>query len=124
MTPLSLFSCINRKRPPPISNGTVKWMWDIFQISDDELIRTMGLDRFMILKFLRMGIVTFLTFSILAIPILFPLNIINQLDSPGLNLLTIGNIRDSRRTWAHVVLSIVLTGKFFFSLFLKNKWGL
>lgn len=86
-------------------------MWDIFQISDDDLIRTMGLDRFMILKFLRMGMVVFVSFSLLAIPILFPLNIINQLDSPGLNLLTIGNIKDSRRMWAHLVLAIVLTGK-------------
>ncbi|CAO3599611.1 unnamed protein product [Absidia cylindrospora] len=109
------------KRPPTISNGTVKWMWDIFQISDDELIRTMGLDRFMILKFLRMGLVTFFTFSLLAIPILFPLNIINQLDSPGLNLLTIGNIRDARRTWAHVVLSLVLTGGLIYYTFYETR---
>ncbi|ORZ07890.1 hypothetical protein BCR42DRAFT_455829 [Absidia repens] len=109
------------KRPPTISNGTVKWMWDIFQISDDELIRTMGLDRFMILKFLRMGLVTFFTFSLLAIPILFPLNIINQLDSPGLNLLTIGNIRDSNRTWAHVVLSMVLTGGLIYYTFYETR---
>ncbi|KAI8329750.1 hypothetical protein BC941DRAFT_384371 [Chlamydoabsidia padenii] len=97
------------KRPPPLSNGTIRWMWDIFQISDDELIRTMGLDRFMMLKFLRMGIIVFVSFSIVAIPILFPLNIINQLNSPGLNLLTIGNIRDPHRLWAHLILAVLLT---------------
>lgn len=72
----------------------------------------MGLDRFMILKFLRMGMVVFASFSLLALPIMLPLNIINQLDSPGLNLLTIGNIRDSSRTWAHLILAVLLTGKY------------
>ncbi|SAM00767.1 hypothetical protein [Absidia glauca] len=109
------------KRPPPLSNGTIRWMWDIFQISDDALIRTMGLDRFMILKFLRMGMVVFVSFSLLAIPILFPLNIINQLDSPGLNKLTIGNIKDSRRMWAHLVLAIVLTAGLIYYTFHETR---
>lgn len=71
----------------------------------------MGLDRFMILKFLRMGIVLFTLFSIIAIPILIPVNVINQRNSEGLNLLTMGNIKDPERLWAHLVLSVLLSGK-------------
>ncbi|KAI8876936.1 DUF221-domain-containing protein [Backusella circina FSU 941] len=68
----------------------------------------MGLDRFMILKFLRMGLFLFFGFSLLAIPILFPVNIINQGDAFGLNRYTIGNVIDDNRTWAHCLLAIIL----------------
>ena len=68
----------------------------------------------MVLRFLRMGIVVFTLFTLVAIPILIPVNLINQRDSPGLNKLTMGNIRDPERIWAHLLLAIVLSGKFFF----------
>ncbi|CAO3595515.1 unnamed protein product [Absidia cylindrospora] len=109
------------KRPPPLSDGRISWIWHMFKLSDDQLIRTMGLDRFMILKFLRMGMVVFISFSILAIPILFPLNIIGQLDSPGLNLLTMGNVRDAGRTWAHLVLSVILTAGLIYYTFRETR---
>ncbi|KAI8090007.1 uncharacterized protein BX664DRAFT_365743 [Halteromyces radiatus] len=75
----------------------------------------------MILRFLRMGMVVFISFSLLAIPILFPINIINQLDSPGLNKLTIGNIRDSHRLWAHLVLSVVFTAGIIYYTFRETR---
>ncbi|KAI8374659.1 uncharacterized protein BYT42DRAFT_577150 [Radiomyces spectabilis] len=104
-----LYAVDKSHRPPQLSRGWFLWIYQLFKIPDEDLIRYMGLDRFMILKFLRMGMVVFSLFSILAIPILIPLNIINQNNSPGLNILTMGNIKDSQRTWAHLILSIVLT---------------
>jgi hypothetical protein len=71
----------------------------------------MGLDRFMVLKFLRMGIVTFSLYSLVAIPILFPINIINQGTLTGLTQLTMGNVTDDSRLWAHCLLAIILSGK-------------
>ncbi|KAI8348642.1 hypothetical protein BD560DRAFT_410599 [Blakeslea trispora] len=69
----------------------------------------MGLDRFMVLKFLRMGMVTFLLYSLVAIPILFPINTINQGSLSGLNYLTMGNVTDDKRTWAHCLLACILS---------------
>jgi hypothetical protein len=96
-------------------------MFKIFTVKDEDLIRIMGLDRFMILKFLRMAIFLFFGFSILAIPILFPINIIDQGNSFGLNRYTMGNVISDNRTWAHCLLAIVLFGKvnFFFIFSLK-----
>lgn len=71
----------------------------------------MGLDRFMVLKFLRMGIITFSIYSVVAIPILFPINTINQGSLPGLTYLTMGNVTDDNRTWAHCLLAVILSGK-------------
>lgn len=85
----------------------------------------MGLDRFMVLKFLRMGIVTFSLYSLVAIPILFPINIINQGNLTGLTQLTMGNVTDDNRLWAHCLLAIILSGKLqacqFFCLFTKHE---
>lgn len=71
----------------------------------------MGLDRFMVLKLLRMGMVTFSLYSLVAIPILFPINTINQGHLGGLNYLTMGNVTDDNRTWAHCLLAVILSGK-------------
>lgn len=65
----------------------------------------------MVLRFLRMAIVTFVSFSVLAVPILIPINLVDQRDSEGLNRLTMGNVKDPERTWAHLVLSVVLSGE-------------
>ncbi|CAO3697007.1 unnamed protein product [Rhizopus stolonifer] len=70
----------------------------------------MGLDRFMVLKYLRMGMVTFSLYSIVAIPVLFPVITINQGDLDGLNYLTMGNVLNSSRTWAHCFLAMILSG--------------
>ncbi|KAI9276353.1 hypothetical protein BY458DRAFT_433618 [Sporodiniella umbellata] len=70
----------------------------------------MGVDRFMILKYLRMGMVTFSLYSLVAIPILFPLITVNQGHLEGLNFLTMGNVTNSNRTWAHCFLAILLSG--------------
>lgn len=109
-----------RRQPPPLPKGFLMWILTLLRIPDVELIRIMGLDRFMVLKFLRMGIVVFTLYMLVAIPILIPVNVINQRNSPGLNVMTMGNIKDASRTWAHLVLSVLLTGKriFFIKIFL------
>ncbi|KAL0078697.1 hypothetical protein J3Q64DRAFT_1811006 [Phycomyces blakesleeanus] len=63
----------------------------------------------MVLKFLRMGIVIFSIATLFMVPILIPINVIGQLKSEGLNLLTIGNVSDVPRTWAHVILAFFFT---------------
>ncbi|RCH85850.1 hypothetical protein CU098_003115, partial [Rhizopus stolonifer] len=90
-------------------------------ISDDDLIKSMGLDRFMVLKFLRMGMITFSLYSLVAIPILFPINTINQGDLYGLNYLTMGNVTDDSRTWAHCLLACILTCLVWYYTFRETK---
>ncbi|KAI8074447.1 hypothetical protein BC940DRAFT_363424 [Gongronella butleri] len=97
------------KRPPPLANSYLGWIWQVLKVPADVQIRTMGLDRYMVLRFLRLALVVFVSFSVIGIPIMMPLNIVGQLDSPGLNVMTIGNVRDANRLWAHLVLSVLLT---------------
>ncbi|KAI7857049.1 hypothetical protein BDC45DRAFT_603621 [Circinella umbellata] len=97
------------RQPPPLPDGLLGWVWTLIRTPDKDVLRSVGLDRYMVLRFLRMGIVVFTLFTLLAIPILIPVNLIDQLDSPGLNKLTMGNIRDPERIWAHLILAIVLS---------------
>ncbi|KAI9322763.1 hypothetical protein BX666DRAFT_2017240 [Dichotomocladium elegans] len=75
----------------------------------------------MVLRFLKMGFVTFTLFSVLALPILLPLNTINQLNSDGLNLFTIGNIKDKNRLWAHLVLSVILSAGLVYLIYRETR---
>lgn len=105
-----IMNIICRRRPPPLPKGYIKWIITLLRIPDDQLIKSMGLDRYMVLKLLRMGMVTFSIYSLVAIPILFPVITINQGQLSGLNYLTMGNIIDSHRTWANCLLAILLSG--------------
>ncbi|KAG0749300.1 hypothetical protein G6F35_003462 [Rhizopus arrhizus] len=112
---------MNRKRPPPLPKGYLKWIFVLLKIPDDQLVKSMGIDRFMVLKFLRMGMITFTVYSIVAIPILFPVITINQGDLGGLNYLTMGNVIDSGRTWAHCLLAILLSGLVWYYTFRETR---
>ncbi|KAG2200841.1 hypothetical protein INT47_001372 [Mucor saturninus] len=115
------YAVAKEKRPPPIPKGFGRWILALFKISDEDLIKTMGLDRFMVLKFLRMGMVTFSIYSLVAIPILFPINIIGQNSLPGLTYLTMGNVTDDSRTWAHCLLAVILSCLVWYYTFRETK---
>ncbi|KAL0135108.1 DUF221-domain-containing protein [Mucor lusitanicus] len=104
------YAVAKERRPPPLPTGFGRWIIAIFRIKDEDLIKSMGLDRFMVLKLLRMGMVTFSLYSLVAIPILFPIITINQGNNPGLTYLTMGNVIDDNRTWAHCLLACILSG--------------
>ncbi|KAG1052467.1 hypothetical protein G6F43_005396 [Rhizopus delemar] len=109
------------RRPPPLPDGYLKWIFALLKIPDDQIIKSIGLDRFMVLKLLRMGIITFAIYSLVAIPILFPVITINQGNLSGLNYLTMGNITDSNRTWANCLLAILLSGLVWYYTFRETR---
>lgn len=90
----------------------------MLRIDDQTIINSIGLDRFMVLKFLRMGLFVFSAFALISIPILFPINMLEQDHLNGLNYLTMGNVIDVNRTWAHCLLAIILFCKFNHVIFL------
>ncbi|KAI8968906.1 hypothetical protein BDF20DRAFT_907786 [Mycotypha africana] len=75
----------------------------------------------MVLKFLRMGMVTFFLYSIVAVPILFPIITINQGNLSGLNYLTMGNVIDDNRLWAHCILAVLLAILVWYYTFRETK---
>ncbi|KAI1315606.1 hypothetical protein EDD11_000616 [Mortierella claussenii] len=97
-------------RSPELSPGVFSWITASFTVKDTVLVERIGLDAYMFLRFLRMSALLFAGFTLLAIPILIPLNVINGNGGTGLKATTIGNVIQSWRLWFHLVLTVVFCG--------------
>ncbi|KAF9910060.1 hypothetical protein EC991_007391 [Linnemannia zychae] len=96
-----------RERPDTTSKGLFGWIFGGRRVSELEFMEKCGLDAYMFLDFLNKSFFLFLAFSILAIPILIPLNAFRQLSLVGLNQFTIGNVANQKRLWGHLILTVL-----------------
>ncbi|KAF9963709.1 hypothetical protein BGZ70_007243, partial [Mortierella alpina] len=100
-----------RERPDLTSHkGILGWVFGSRKLNEQDVIERCGLDAYMFLDFLAKSFFLFMGFTFLAIPILVPLNSINQLSLVGLNQFTIANIATQRRLWAHLILTVLFCG--------------
>ncbi|KAG0236758.1 hypothetical protein BGW41_000349 [Actinomortierella wolfii] len=76
-------------RSPELSKNLFNWITTSFKIKDDELVDRVGLDAYMFLRFQRMSATLFILFSLIAIPILIPINMVNAGNQEGLKQMTI-----------------------------------
>lgn len=83
----------------------------MFRKTDKELQDQCGMDHYLLIRFIRMCLYLFVTFGILSLAIICPLNALDQRSLSGLNLLTFGNILDTQRLWGHLVLTVVYSRK-------------
>lgn len=91
--------------PPPMGKGVFAWFSPIIKTNEQELIRYMGLDATVFLRFIRMCRNIFLTLTVLGCGILIPVNLTKrvQFDStPIIERLTPLNTF-GRPNWAQVV---------------------
>ncbi|GBB83502.1 hypothetical protein RclHR1_10200009 [Rhizophagus clarus] len=99
-----------RNRSEPLPPGLFAWVLPVLRIPDDEVIKRIGLDSYMFLRFMRMFMIIFSIFSVFGLPILLPVNFVNQGNNQGLEKFTIGNIRNPKRLWSHVILAWLFSG--------------
>ncbi|KAG2183385.1 hypothetical protein INT43_006391 [Umbelopsis isabellina] len=98
-----------KRRSPDLPTGIFSWIPALLFTKDVDMRRRMGLDRYMFIRLLRMGIILFAICTLFCIPILIPLNVIDGIGSPGINIMTIGNVKYSGRTWAHAWLAVLVS---------------
>jgi hypothetical protein len=84
----------------------------MFRKTDKELRDQCGMDHYLLIRFIRMCLYLFVTFGVLSLAIICPLNALDQRSLSGLNLLTFGNILDTQRLWGHLVLTVLYSGKY------------
>ncbi|KAG0088429.1 hypothetical protein BGZ93_010425, partial [Podila epicladia] len=97
----------DRERPGGAVSGPLGWIFGGRRLNEQEVIERCGLDAYMFLDFLNKSYYLFLAFSLLAIPILIPLNAYHQLSLAGLNQFSIANVADQPRLWGHLVLTVL-----------------
>ncbi|GJJ69916.1 calcium permeable stress-gated cation channel [Entomortierella parvispora] len=97
-------------RSPEMPSGAFTWITASFSVSDNVLVDRVGLDAYMFLRFLRMSALLFSGFTLLAIPILIPVNVIKGVGVSGLGVMTMGNVAENWRLWFHLILTIIFSG--------------
>ncbi|KAG0225473.1 hypothetical protein BGW42_004279 [Actinomortierella wolfii] len=90
--------------------GILGWAFGERMLDEHGVVDRCGMDAFMFLEFLNKSFFLFLLFTCLAVPILIPINVVNQRGLDGLNQLTMGNVLDTQRLWAHLVLAVLFSG--------------
>ncbi|KAG0304845.1 hypothetical protein BGZ98_004944 [Dissophora globulifera] len=101
-------------RAPELGKGYFSWITASFAVKDHDLVGRIGLDAYMFLRFMRMGALLFSVFTLVGIPFLIPINVINGLNTlgqpiQGLLIMTIGNVNQSWRFWFHLVLTVLFS---------------
>ncbi|RSL61831.1 hypothetical protein CEP51_013562, partial [Fusarium floridanum] len=101
---------------PILPNGWFNWVVPFFKIPDTFILNHSSLDGFFFLRYLRVLRNIFLVGICITWPILFAVHTTGHSDVKQLDLLTIGNIKDPRRMWAHVIVAWLFFGFILFTI--------
>jgi len=109
----------NRIVPP--ANNPFKWLWTVFRTREDpELLQKAGMDAYFFLRYLSMCLKIFTPMTVIILPILLPLNVIDGKDAntiagvtyniTGLDTLAWSNVspEHTSRYWAHLILAVIV----------------
>ncbi|EEU34202.1 uncharacterized protein NECHADRAFT_96579 [Fusarium vanettenii 77-13-4] len=101
---------------PILPDGWFNWVVPFFKIPDTFILNHSSLDGFFFLRYLRVLRNIFLVGICITWPILFAVHVTGHNGVEQLDLLTIGNIKDPRRMWAHVVVAWLFFGFVLFTI--------
>lgn len=97
------------RSPPPFESSTscFGWALDDYRLSDEDTLRCIGLDSYMFLRFLRLGMRVSLVGSILGIIVLIPIYVTGNATGPQtqeFSSITLAHVEQgSPRLWASAV---------------------
>ncbi|KAI5459089.1 hypothetical protein BGZ63DRAFT_270870 [Mariannaea sp. PMI_226] len=95
---------------PALPTGWINWIKPFFQIPDTFVLNHGSIDGFFFLRYLKVLRNTFFVGMCISWPILFPVHITGGNGNKQLDALTIGNIKDSNRMFAHVAVAWMYFG--------------
>lgn len=91
--------------------GFFNWISVVSKIPDSYVLNHHSLDAFLLLRYLKIAATIFFVGCIITWPVLFPINITGNGYQKQLNLLTISNVIDKNRLYAHVFIAMIFYGK-------------
>ncbi|OQV05168.1 hypothetical protein CLAIMM_09952 [Cladophialophora immunda] len=106
------------EKSPPLPNGWFNWFTEFYRIPSVFVLNHSSLDGFLFLRFLRVLAVICLVGVILLWPILLPIHATGGAGNQGLDCLTLGNVVNHNRLYAHTLLSWVY---FAFILYMVSR---
>ncbi|KPM42979.1 Uncharacterized protein RSN1 [Neonectria ditissima] len=101
---------------PTLPSGWINWIKPFFQIPDTFILNHGSIDGFFFLRYLKVLRNIFFVGVCITWPVLFPVHITGGNKAKQLDSLTIGNVKDSKRLYAHVAVSWLFFGFVLFTI--------
>jgi hypothetical protein len=105
-----------RERTPSVPDGLFSWIGAVRKIPDSYVLNHHSLDGFLLLRYLKIAAAICFVGCIITWPVLFPINITSNGTQKELNLLSIANVTDKNRLYAHVFIAMIFYGFFFYMI--------
>lgn len=116
-SPKSSFDLVpEEKKPEPLPKDPFRWVFILLTKPHSFIIQQAGLDGYFFLRYLLVLAFTFL-FGICIYVVLLPINIVNGRGKTGFDLLSISNIENSKRYYAHSFMGWVFYGGFTYLIY-------
>ncbi|KAK6205527.1 uncharacterized protein RJT21DRAFT_79745 [Scheffersomyces amazonensis] len=116
-SPKSSFELVpEEQRPTPLPKDPVSWIFILLTKPHSFIIQQAGIDGYLFLRFLFIFGLTFL-FGMLTWTILLPINATNGVGQTGLDQLSISNIKNKHRYYAHAFMSWIFYGGVIFVIY-------
>ncbi|KAL8677127.1 MAG: hypothetical protein Q9186_006419 [Xanthomendoza sp. 1 TL-2023] len=103
-----------QERSPALPNGLLNWFGTFAKVPDSFVLNHQSLDGFLLLRYLKVASATCLVGCCITWPVLFPVNIVGGRGLKQMNLLTMGNVADKNRFYAHVFIAWIFLGFVFY----------
>ncbi|OBA20866.1 DUF221-domain-containing protein [Metschnikowia bicuspidata var. bicuspidata NRRL YB-4993] len=104
------------KKPEPLPKDPVRWIYILLRKSHSFIIQQCGLDGYFFLRYLYIMGLIFL-FGILTWGVLLPVNATSGAGKTGLDQLSISNISQPKRYYAHALMSWVFYGSVIYVIY-------
>ncbi|KAJ6789220.1 hypothetical protein PWT90_05830 [Aphanocladium album] len=101
---------------PELPNGIFNWVVPFFRIPDTYILNTATIDGFFFVRYLKVLRNICFVGCVLAYPILFPINATGGNGNYQLSALTIGNVRDPNKLYAHLFVAWAFFGFVLFTI--------
>ncbi|KAI9675958.1 MAG: hypothetical protein M1829_003196 [Trizodia sp. TS-e1964] len=105
-----LGSLRENQRTPKLPNGMFNWFGAFFNIPDTHVLNHHSLDGFLLLRYLKIVTVISLVGCLITWPVLFPVNATGGGGGEQLDLLSMSNIADKNRYYAHTFVAWIFFG--------------
>lgn len=100
-----------RQPSPELPNGIFNWVVPFFRIPDTFVLNHASIDGFFFIRYLKVLRNICFAGCLITYPILFPINATGGNGGYELGLLTIGNIKDPNKMYAHLFVGWLFFGR-------------
>ncbi|ODV79507.1 DUF221-domain-containing protein [Suhomyces tanzawaensis NRRL Y-17324] len=104
------------KKPEPLPKDPFRWVYILLTKPHSFILQQAGLDGYFFLRYILV-MAMFFMFGLLTWIILLPVNATNGNNNPGLDQLSIANVKHEKRYYAHVLVGWVFYGSLIYVIY-------